>query len=465
MAEDSEHCVNQTLSTIAARARTEPTNSIVHPHYACAIGAAHTVSAIPRAIPISNCGPGCADKQFNFISAGNGYQGAGYSGGGSIPSTNMCEQDVVFGGIDKLDKLIKSSLKIMDGDLFVVLTGCIGELIGDDAKSVVKKYQERGKPIVSSQVAGFRGNNVIGHEIVVADIIDQFVGDYEGKKEKGLVNLLCEVPYYNSHWRGDYLELKRIIEGAGLRVNMLFGSESKGVSEWKTIPSAQFNLVLSPWVGLSIAEHLKEKYGQPYLHIPVIPIGEEATSAFIRRIVEYAGVDKKPSETFITGEAARYYYFLEHFAEFFSEFWFGLPATFATVADASTNIAITKFLSDQMGLIPVKQIITDNPPEKYRDDITKLFAELSEGVSVEPLFLEDGYIIENEVRDAPFGATAPLILGSSWESDVAREMKGLSVGISAPLNNELIVNKTFIGYTGALALIERIYSLAVGDGK
>lgn len=108
--------------------KIKQTNTIIHPRYGCAIGAVNTVAAIPRGIPIANCGPGCADKQYFMMSFSNGYQGAGYSGGGALPSVNIGENEVVFGGEKKLNGLIKSSLKIMDGDLYVVLTGCSGEL-------------------------------------------------------------------------------------------------------------------------------------------------------------------------------------------------------------------------------------------------------------------------------------------------------------------------------------------------
>lgn len=438
------------------------TNTIVHPHYACAIGALNSVAAIPRAIPIANCGPGCADKQYFMLSFGNGLQGAGYSGGGSVPSSNLGEKDIVFGGMKKLDALVKSSMKIMDGDLYVVLTGCSSALVGDDIGQVIRPYQEAGKPVVYVETAGFKGNNLIGHELVVKAIIDQYVGEYTGEKRPGLVNLWAEVPYFNSNWRGDYMELKRILEGAGLKVNVLFGPESHGVRSWKDIPKAQFNLVVSPWVGLETAKHLEKKYGQPYLHVPVLPVGEEATSSFIREVAAFAGIKPNRAETFIKQEAHLYYYFLEHFAEFFSEYWYGLPSKFAVVGDSAYNLALTKFLADQMGLIPVKQIITENTPPEYRDSIRALYARLTDGLSAEVEFIEDGYLVEQEVAKAPFGSGVPLILGSSWESDVARDLKGLLLEISAPSTEEVVLNRSYIGYRGALTLLERIYTATVG---
>ena len=431
--------------------------------YACAVGATNTVVAIKGAVPIANCSPGCQLKTTAMLTFENGFQGSISAGGGNMPSSNATENDVVFGGIKTLDNLIKSTLKIYDGDLFVVLTGCTGELIGDNVPDLVGRYQKAGYPVVYANTAGFKGNNLYGHEVVVDAIIDQFVGDYDGEKKKGLVNLWFEVPYYNQNWRGDYQELARILRGAGLEVNVLFGPENPGVEAWKRIPQAQFNLVVSPWVGVKNAEHLQKKYNQPFLHIPEIPVGEEATAKFIRQVVEYAGIDKKQSEAFIKQEADIYYYYLEHFSEFFAEYWYGMPSEFVVTADASYALAYSKFLADQIGLIPKKVIITDKTPEKFRPAISDYFKNnISEGVSIDVVFEEDGYEVEKLIEGVTFTAGKPLILGTSWELTLANKKGELFFEIATPSSETLIVNRSHIGYKGALQFLERIYSASVG---
>ena len=89
----------------------------------------------------------------------------------------------------------------------------------------------------------------------------------------------------------DLTEIKRLLEGIGLEVNILFGPESAGVAEWKRIPEAQFNLLLSPWLGLATVQHLEKKYGQPFLHLPAIPIGAKESRRFLERVSEFAGLD------------------------------------------------------------------------------------------------------------------------------------------------------------------------------
>ncbi|MBQ8060230.1 MAG: hydrogenase [Prevotella sp.] len=431
--------------------------------YACAVGATNTVVAIKGAVPIANCSPGCQLKTTAMLTFENAFQGSVAAGGGNMPSANSTENDVVFGGIKTLDELIKSTIKIYEGDLFVVLTGCVGELIGDNVPDLVGKYQRAGYPVVYANTAGFKGNNLYGHEVVVDAIIDQFVGDYQGEKKKGLVNLWFETPYYNHNWRGDYQELARILRGAGFEVNVLFGAENPGVEAWKKIPQAQFNLVVSPWVGVKNAEHLQKKYDQPFLHIPEIPVGEEATAKFIRQVVEYAGIDKTQSEQFIRQEADIYYYYLEHFSEFFAEYWYGMPSEFVVTADSAYALAYSKFLADQIGLIPKKVVITDNAPEKYRQAISDYFkTNISEGVSIDVIFEEDGYLVEKEIETVEFTSGKPLILGSSWELTLAEKKGALFFEVATPSSETLVVNRSHIGYRGALQFLERIYSASVG---
>lgn len=438
------------------------TNTITHPRYGCAIGAVFSVAAIPGAVPIANCGPGCVGKQAGIITTAS--QGSVYPAAGNIPSVNLGENEVVFGGAKKLDTLVKSTLKIMKGDLFVILTGCSGELVGDDVDSVVRKYRNKGYNIVNASTAGFKGNNLYGHEQISIAIIDQFVGDFKGRKRKKLINLWFETPYFDPFWRGDYSEIKRVLEGAGFEVNILFGSLSKGSESWKNIPKAAFNLLISPWVGLKTVKHLEKKYGQKYLHIPVIPIGEEATTEFLRKVVEFAGIEKSKSENFIKEEAKQYYDFIEHFSAFFSQYWFGLPSKFAVVGDSTYNTALTKFLSDQLGFVPLKNIITDNPPEKYRESIRDVYHNLTEdGLSVEPDFETDGYWIEKQLKGTDFGTEIGVIFGSSWEKQLAKD-KGLTlIETSAPSANEVVLNRSYVGYRGALTLIEKVYTAAMGS--
>lgn len=46
----------------------------------------------------------------------------------------------MFGGEQRLKQVIDGTLKVLKGDLFVVLTGCTSDIIGDDVGQVVSEY-------------------------------------------------------------------------------------------------------------------------------------------------------------------------------------------------------------------------------------------------------------------------------------------------------------------------------------
>ncbi len=437
------------------------TNSIQQVRYVCAIGAMHSASAIPWVIPITHCGPGCAEKQFGSLAMTNGFQGGWYGGGAVVPSTNLSEKEVVFGGEDRLRELITATLKILDAELFVVLTGCIPDLVGDDIGAVIRDFQDEGVPIVYAETGGFKGSNFTGHELIARAIIDQHVGDYRGERTPGVVNVWSLLPYHNTFWQGDLSEIKRVLEGAGLTVNILFGHESEGIAEWNRIPQAQFNLVLSPWLGLQTAQHLEKKYGQPYLHLPAIPIGADETSAFLRSVVKFAGIDPARAEEFIKKEEVTYYHYLEGFGEFYSEYFWGMPAKFVIVGDSAYNLALTRFMINDLGLMPGGQFITENPPEEYREAIRREFQTIASDVESDVHFEEDTHRIHTVIRNTDFGQKPPIILGTTWERDLAKEMRSAVVEVTFPASYELVLSRTNIGYRGAIALLEKIYTTVV----
>jgi nitrogenase molybdenum-iron protein beta chain len=428
------------------------------PRYTCALAAQQSVLAIPGAHPIVHAGPGCSSKVSGFTSGSSGHQGEGYAGGANVSSTNSCEQEVVFGGEKVLRRTIDGALQVMKGDLFVVLTGCTADIVGDDSINIAKEYAEQGKPVVGVETAGFKGNNYYGHEQVVNAIIDQFVGDVESDPRKGLVNVFSVVPFQDPYWRADLEIIKRLLESIGLEVNILFGYGSAGTSEWKDIPNAQFNLLLSPWVGLSTVKLLEKKYGTPFLHYPVLPVGAKETSAFLRTVSSFAGLDEINTEKIIKREKKRFYQYLVSLVDFLAEFRNNLPTEIYTVADSAYGIGISSFLVNEIGYILKGVYITDEPGEHNSQLIIEAAAAKDEKFRELHFFEADGGLVQQDIRDRLGKSRKALFLGSSWEKLLAQETNNLYTFVSLPLPETVILNKSYLGYDGGLNLVEEIYS-------
>jgi nitrogenase molybdenum-iron protein beta chain len=433
------------------------------PRHGCALGAQQTVVAIERAIPILHAGPGCGSKLHRGLSLAGGYQGAGYAGADAIPCTNMIEKDVVFGGTDKLRDVIEGTLKIMDGDFFVVLTGCTADIIGDDVGSIVGEFREQGVPIVHAETAGFKGDAYKGHELVLEAIIKQHLKPAK-YIEKGLVNVFASVPRHDPFWEGDLNELKKLLAGIGLKANILFGYNSGGIRALEAIPAAQFNLVVSPYIGLKAAALLEEKFQTPYLHYPVLPVGGIETSNFLRTVAEFAGTLSEETEKFVVEQEDEFYHYIVRAADVLTEYRLNQPKRFYNINDASYALGFSKFLVNELGYFPIHQFINEDVPEEYKDTIEGYFKKLSPDISSDVTFTQDAGVIEDKIRSIR-ALTAPLVLASSWEFDLAKEIPGLHLSVGLPIIDRLILHHTYVGYKGGLNLVEDIYTRLLSKNR
>ncbi len=431
---------------------------IGQPRFSCALGSQQTVLAIPRAIPIIHAGPGCSSKGSSFVANGAGFQGDGYAGGTNIPSSNMTEQEVVFGGEGKLEALVEGSLKVMKGDLFVILSGCTSGIIGDDVKRVARDFAALGYPVVGAESSGFRGNNYFGHTLVIEEIIDQLLACAHPEPKQHVVNVFASVPFQDAFWRSDLEGIKRLLEKMGLTVNILFGGESAGICEWREIPHAQANIVVSPWVGLWAAKKLQTLFDTPYLHYPVFPVGGRATSQFLRTVAEYMDVSRDVVESVIEREEKRYYDYFLSLTNFISDMHNNIPHEACIVADSHYALGLSDFLIHDLGFTLKQAALIDDPPHSARSLVEEAIADLDETFPNVFGFYRDGHEAQEALKSHIGKNGASAIFGSTWEKDLAKETDSVLVHVSLPINDDVIVTRGYFGYDGGLRLMEDIYA-------
>ncbi|MCQ2251262.1 MAG: hypothetical protein MJZ66_09160 [Bacteroidales bacterium] len=419
--------------------------------YKCALAAMQTVQAIDRALPVLHSGPGCAQK----LSESTGS--SGYFSPNIFPCTSINEKDVVFGGVKKLETTIENALKVIDADLYVVLTGCIPQIVGDDTEEVVSKFADSPKPVIYASTAGFKGNNYKGHEQVIDAIVEQYL-EPSDTKQKGLVNIWADVPYQDLFWLGNYRELSKLIEELGLTPNVIFGY-GNGIKNIDLIPKAEFNLLVSPWVGLQNVRKMEKKFGTPFLHYRTLPIGATETSKFLREVGSFAGVDSAKVESVIKKHEDYFYYLISRYADLFLENRV-INKQFTTVADAQYSLAVTKFLVNDLGLVPARQYVVDDTPKDQREAIAQEFKNLNYGIQAEVSFETDGFKIHEEIKQHDYHGY-PLILGGYYEKEVTESLKGNFLNISWPVQDKVVLDDSYVGYTGGIRLIEDIYTVAV----
>jgi Nitrogenase molybdenum-iron protein, alpha and beta chains len=424
------------------------------PRYSCALGGAlSTALGIYGTVPILHSGAGCGQAHLNGQSYGCGENAGGPQGGTSTPCSCLVEEHAIFGGEDKLRNLIQSSIELMDGDLYSVISGCVPALIGDDVDWVVREFKDKAT-LVHVKTAGFIGNSYDGYELFFEAIIDQLLTPLP--KIKGRVNIFGIVPYQHLFWKGDLLVLKKTLEKVGIEANIIF-REFNGLNNLKEIPAAELNLVFSTWNGHSIAKKLEEKFGTPYLVFPGVPIGPKQSSKLLLQLAKRLDLPLEVTEKVIEEEERIAYRFLEYLGDVHI---LGFPHPyFAVVADSGTAIGITQFLANVMGYLPEIVILTDSPPDEHKVEIVR---ELTEGIEsiVKPdvIFESDSHLIRLKLRDRSFLA----LLASSLEKYITPELgAAVHLSVSFPSFDRLILERSYAGYVGGLTLMEDIMSQIV----
>ncbi|HMA92315.1 MAG TPA: nitrogenase component 1, partial [Polyangiaceae bacterium] len=383
-----------------------------------------------------------------------GSNAGGALGGTGTPCSCLVEEHVVFGGETKLRNLIKSTSQLVKGDLFAVISGCVPSLIGDDTDAVVREFKDKAA-VVHVKAPGFGGNSYQGYELFFEAVADQLLEPRPVKK--GSINLLGVVPFQHLFWKGALATLKATFAKIGVDANIIF-TEFDGIANLRRLPSAELNVVLSPWNGHRVAAKLKHHFATPWLSHPRLPVGPKQTTLLIRDVAAALSLDRALVERVIAEEERHAYRFAEYFGD---GLVLALPhAYFAVVADAPTAIGVTQYLANEIAYIPDIVIISDNPPEAARKSIVH---ELTEGLEVvnkpEVLFEADAHRIRQKLKNRNF----LFLLASSLEKIIAGEEYGaMHHTIAFPSYDRLILDRSYAGYRGGLALVEELTSKWVG---
>ncbi|HWR44945.1 nitrogenase component 1 [Sporomusa sp.] len=442
-------------------------NFIEKPRYQCALGGALvTINAINRAVAIVHSAPGCASAADGAAKSGSGYWGTSYCNGRATPSTNILEKEVIFGGESRLAEQIDSTLEIIDADLYAVITGCMTDIIGDDVQSITGRFRAEGKPVVVAETGGFKGNSASGYDLILAALIAQVV-------EKGLakvanqINLLGVIPTQDVFWRGNLLELKRILEDLGLQVNTFFSPFDK-LSSLKTSSQAALNVVLSDVHGLGAAQAFEEIHGIPFVNIP-LPIGPTATQAFLAELARHIAIEPSVLAAVIQRETEWYYAYVEHVAELYNDL--DLQRFAIVVGDANYSYALTRFIVDDFGWIPylvaVTDILDDTGKAKVAERFNSLPAELRPKLIFETDTSRIATSLQEELAKEPDEYGSPIspafVLGSTWDRPLAHEFKAGFLSVTYPVSNRVVTDQAYAGYRGGLRLVTDILSTLISN--
>jgi len=442
---------------------------IEKPRFTCPLGGAlATVGALPKAVAILHASQGCGGNSIGALMQAAGHTGSGYCGGASIPTSAIGEQQIVFGGEERLKEQLDSTREVVDADLLVVITGCTAELIGDDLEAVLRGYRavDDGRPpLVHASGAGFKGNSYFGYDSVLKALFRDYVQPAAVKK-KGRVNLWGLPPALDVFWEGNLIELRRVLEGIGLTVNTFF-TKKDTLPELRKAAEAELNIVVSPVNGVSAAEVFKELHGVDHL-IADLPIGAKATASFLREVGKKLALDPTGVESFIKTEQAGYYHFFNRLSDSYADLDF--QRYLAIVADTTYAVALSRFATHELGWLTKLVAVTDPTDPEDRPAIVERFQGGLDDPEGTVAFETDTSQVSSRLFERwpkPDGSryyrpfSPAFVIGSRLDKDFADSIGAGHLSVSYPISNRVVLNRGYAGYTGALHLVEDIFSVLV----
>lgn len=199
-------------------------------------------------------------------------------------TTDMQEDNIVFGGEKKLRQAIREAYEIFKPKAIGIFSTCPVGLIGDDVHAVAREMKEElGINVFGFSCEGYKGvSQSAGHHIANNQLFRHVVGLNDTKRNsKYQINLLGE---YNIG--GDAFEIERILEKCGIDLVATFSGNSS-YDRFANSHTADLNCIMCHRSINYVAEMMETRYGIPWIKVNFIGAGSTAKS--LRKIAKYFG--------------------------------------------------------------------------------------------------------------------------------------------------------------------------------
>jgi len=200
-------------------------------------------------------------------------------------TTAITNNDVIFGGEEKLAEAIDYLVDRYAPQAVFVYATCVTALIGDDLDAICKAAAARhGLPMVPVHAPGFVGSKNLGSRLGGEAVLKHLIGTMEPTETTPFdINLIGE---YNV--TGDMWQYSPLLEELGIRILSTLSGDGR-VAQIRTAHRAKLNVLVCAKSLVSLTRKMEERYGIPSISVSFY--GKRDTSNSLLAIAEALGDD------------------------------------------------------------------------------------------------------------------------------------------------------------------------------
>ncbi len=383
-------------------------------------------------------------------------------------SDSMTEDAAVFGGQKNMFEGLENAKAMYQPEVIAVSTTCMAEVIGDDLNAFITNAKKDGRvpmefPTPFAHTPSFVGSHVTGWDNMFEGILRYFTFNSMDDKVVGSNGKLNIVPGFETYL-GNFRVIKRMLTEMGVDYTILSDPEdildtptdgefrmyAGGTTqeEVKDAPNAIDTLLLQPWQLTKTKKYVQETWKQPASAID-IPMGLEATDAFLMKVSELTG---KPIPESLEKERGR---LLDMMTD--SHTWLH-GKRFSLFGDPDFVMGMCRFLLE-LGAEPL-HVLCHNGNKRWAKAMTKLLKDSPYGQEAEVHVGKDLW----HLRSLVFSRKPDFLIGNSYGKYIQRDTLHKGKQFEVPLirigfpifDRHHLHRETTLGYEGAMYMLKSL---------
>lgn len=190
-------------------------------------------------------------------------------------STDLREEDVIYGGEKKLEAALRELIDSYRPEAAFVYATCIVGLIGDDIHAVCRRISaEKGIPVIPVHSEGFSGTKKDGYT-AACNALSCLIGTSGGQAPDGFsINILGDFNIAGETWI-----IRKYYEEMGVRVISCITGDGR-VNDIRRAHMASLNVVQCSGSMMHLAKLMNREYGIPFIRVSYFGLEDMAGALY-----------------------------------------------------------------------------------------------------------------------------------------------------------------------------------------